>query len=194
MIQASPVLVIIGSTRARRICPAIADWVAGIGRAALKRPVALIDLRDWHLPMDDEPGVPAMGVYEGDHTSAWSEMIAGASGFVFVTPQYNWGYPAPLKNALDHLYKEWSGKPALIVTYGGHGGGKAGRQLRQVLKGLHMKPVRAMPGLRLSMDRIKANTGEIDPAAEFATSEKAIRRGFRQLSRALRPGLWNWWG
>ena len=46
--------------------------------------------------------------------------------------QYNWGYPAALKNALDFLYKEWHNKPAGIISYGGHGGGKAAAQLQQV--------------------------------------------------------------
>ena len=60
---------------------------------------------------------------------------------MFVFPQYNWGYPAPVKNALDFLYREWHGKPATSVTYGTRGGGKAADQLRQVLEGLHMRPL-----------------------------------------------------
>ena len=185
-----------GSVRARRIAPAVAQWVAGIGRAALPAPVEVVDLRDWPLPMDDEPGVPAAHDYAFDHTRAWSAKIAGAAGFVFVTPQYNWGYPAPLKNALDHLYKEWSGKPAMIVTYGGHGGDKCARQLRLVLKGLHMRPVPAMPGFRISRDRIAANSGEIDPAVLFARQARKLRRAFAQLHAALegRPASrWRWW-
>ena len=46
--------------------------------------------------------------------------------------QYNWGYPAALKNALDYLYRSWNGKPAMIVSYGSHGGGKGAAQLKQV--------------------------------------------------------------
>jgi NAD(P)H-dependent FMN reductase len=57
---------------------------------------------------------------------------------VFVFPQYNWGYPAVLKNALDFLYEEWADKPAGLVTYGNRGGGLAATQFRQVLQGLHM--------------------------------------------------------
>jgi hypothetical protein len=56
-----------------------------------------------------------------------------------VFPQYNWGYPAVLKNALDFLYHEWANKPAGLVTYGSRGGGLAATQLRQVLQGLHMR-------------------------------------------------------
>ncbi len=54
-------------------------------------------------------------------------------------PQYNWGYPAPLKNALDFLYAEWRGKPATTVTYGTRGGNRAAAQFHTVLDGLHMQ-------------------------------------------------------
>lgn len=113
-------------------------WLAEIGRAAVTSAVEIIDLVDWPLPMDGEPGVPAAGVYHREETRAWSAKIAGAQAFVFVAPQYNWGYPAPLKNALDHLYKEWGSKPAMIVSYGGHRGDKCAKQLRQVLRSLHI--------------------------------------------------------
>ena len=52
--------------------------------------------------------------------------------------QYNWGYPAVLKNAIDYLYHEWKGKPAAIVSYGGHGGGKGAAQLHQVSSTLQL--------------------------------------------------------
>lgn len=195
MIHVSNVLVIIGSVRARRICPQIAQWVAAVGRETISADIEVVDLKDWPLPMDDEPGVPAAYDYAFDHTHAWSKKIAGADAFVFVTPQYNWGYPAPLKNALDHLYKEWSGKPAMIVTYGGHGGGKCARQLRQVLTGLHMKPVATMPGLKLTHERIKANAGDVEPAVVFAKHRRMLRRGFKELATGkgrLRKWL-TWW-
>jgi NAD(P)H-dependent FMN reductase len=192
MIHPSKVLVIVGSTRARRLCQQIAQWVAEVGRETIREQIEVVDLKDWPLPADDEPDVPALGGYAFEHTRAWSRAVANADAFVFVTPQYNWGYPAPLKNALDHLYKEWSGKPAMIVAYGGHGGGKCARQLRQVLKGLHMRPV-ASAGLKLPHKRIKANTGAVEPASEFARHRGAVRRGFRKLSAALggrRFGTW----
>src|ERR1700677_2561553 len=113
MIHAPKTLVIVGSTRARRICPQIAEWVAQIGRETLPGPIEVVDLKAWPLPMDDEPGIPAGHPYVFDHTHAWSRKVSEGDAFVFVSPQYNWGYPAPLKNALDHLYKEWSGKPAM---------------------------------------------------------------------------------
>ena len=92
---------IIGSTRPSRICPGIAHW----SREALSEdsPVLyeVIDLAGIGLPFLDEPLKPALGDYKHEHTKAWSSLISGYQGFVFVFPQYNWGYPAPLKNALD---------------------------------------------------------------------------------------------
>ena len=175
-----------GSTRARRICPEIANWVIEIGRETVSADFELVDLKDWPLPMDDEPGIPAAGsVYAGEHTRAWSRKVAEGRAFVFVTPQYNWGYPAPVKNALDHLYKEWSGKPAMIVTYGGHSGDKCAKQLCQVLHGLRMKPIRTMPGLKLSRAHIEANSGTIDPAVEFAKYVRTLKRAFKKFEAAL---------
>ena len=190
------VFVIAGSMRARRLCPQIAAWVAQVGREATAAEFEILDLKDWPLPMDDEPGIPAVtGRYASEYTRVWSSKISEGSAFVFVTPQYNWGYPAPLKNALDHLYKEWSNKPAMIVTYGGHSGGKCGRQLKQVLKGLKMRPVMIRPGFRLTRERIMANTGTINPAEELRMHEKRLRRAFSQLAARLdgaRVGVW-WW-
>jgi NAD(P)H-dependent FMN reductase len=140
------VLVLMGSTRAARLCPKITSWVISVAEVASDLNFERIDLGDWPLPMHDEPGIPALGRYTRDHTRAWSEKVAGADAIMFVTPQYNWGYPAALKNAIDHLYKEWVGKPVVIVTYGGHGGSKCAAQLRQVTDGLKMRTVQTMPG------------------------------------------------
>ena len=96
MTHASPILVIVGSLRPRRIGPRVAQWVAEVGREGHPGPFEVVDLKDWPLPMDDESGVPAAGVYAFEHTRAWSRKIVGARAFIFVTPQYNWGSPAPL--------------------------------------------------------------------------------------------------
>ncbi|TXH83869.1 MAG: NADPH-dependent oxidoreductase [Rhizobium sp.] len=179
----SRILVVIGSVRPNRICPTVAEWVTSIGRRILPAEFEIVDLRDWPLPMDGEPCIPATGDYRTELTKAWSEKIASGDAFVFVSPQYNWGYPAVLKNALDHLYREWSGKPAMIVTYGGHGGNKCAAQLHQVLTGLKMKPTEIMPGFTLSRARIEANAGEIDPATEFAEGRSMLEQAFAELGR-----------
>ncbi|HUB84883.1 MAG TPA: NAD(P)H-dependent oxidoreductase, partial [Rhizomicrobium sp.] len=101
-----------------------------------------------------------------------------------VTPQYNWGYPAPLKNALDHLFDEWKNKPLLLITYGGHGGGKCAKQLRSVAKGLHMKTVWTSPALVLTRAQILG--APFDAERDLKRSTAAMTRAWRQLEKALR--------
>ena len=59
-----------------------------------------------------------------------------------ITPEYNHGYPAVLKNALDYVYKEWNGKKIGFVGYGVIGAARAIEQLRQVAIELRMIPIR----------------------------------------------------
>jgi len=176
------VLLIMGSVRAGRICPKIAQWVAELGRALNGFDYEIVDLADWPLPLDDEPYIPAMSRYAQPHTLAWSEKISHSDAVVFVTPQYNWGYPAALKNAIDHLYTEWCGKPAAIITYGGHGGGRCARQLKQVAASVKMRLAPRLPGIVLS-DAIIREGADFDPAHDFARHAPAIRTALRQLAK-----------
>ena len=173
------VLVILGSVRPGRVCPKLASWVIGIGQASTSLRYELVDLADWPLTAGDEPGIPALGAYTQEHTRAWSRRIASGDAFVFVTPQYNWGYPAVLKNAIDHLYEEWAGKPLMIVSYGGHGGDKCATQLRQVAEGLKMRPVTTMPGIKLTRQMIEG--GPLDPEKDFQDHVETIRHAFGEL-------------
>lgn len=165
-------LVVAGSVRPQRRSPAIAAWVGELARARPGAPPGaafeVVDLRELGLGLDDEPGLPALGDYRRETTRAWGARVQACAGLAFVTPQYNWGYPAALKNAVDHLHREWRGKPTLVISYGGHGGGKASAQLREVLEGVHARVAEAAPGLRLARARIEADDGRIDPAGEFA--------------------------
>lgn len=141
--------IIIGSQRQPRAGPQIADFVLNTIKGHLAHPEAggdgpeitfeLIDVAALNLPLFDEPGIPSQikepTGYTHDHTRAWSATINACDAFVFVTPQYNWGIPAGLKNAIDYLFHEWRGKPAMIVSYGGHGGDKCAAALKIVLGG-----------------------------------------------------------
>lgn len=139
--RAHRIAVVIGSTRPTRICPGIAAWSKRALAADSPLSYELLDLAEVDLPMLDEPLKAALNDYRNEHTKAWSASISSFDGFVFVVPQYNWGYPGVLKNALDYLYFEWRGKPTTSVTYGTRGGGKAADQLHQVFNGLHMIPL-----------------------------------------------------
>ncbi|PXX53405.1 NAD(P)H-dependent FMN reductase [Nocardia tenerifensis] len=135
------VAVVIGSTRPARICAGIAAWARDALRETSELDYELLDLAEVGLPFLDEPRQAALQQYEHEHTRAWSRLVRSYHGFFFVFPQYNWGYPGVLKNALDYLYREWHDRPASLLTYGTHGGGKAAEQLIGVLRGLHMRPL-----------------------------------------------------
>jgi NAD(P)H-dependent FMN reductase len=141
--------IIIGSVRRKRIGPAIAEWLAQEARLKVAFEVVVTDLADFMLPMNDEPEIPRTRNYVQPHTRAWSRVVEQADAFVLVFPQYNWGYPAGLKNALDHLFWEWVGKPVLMIPYAHHGGEKAARQLREVLTGLRMRAVECAPTITI---------------------------------------------
>lgn len=151
--------VICGSTRSVRVGPQITAFVHDTIKSHLSsRPakdysmsLETVDLATFALPLFDEPVVPQAVTnpsgYTHPHTRAWSARVSSLDAFVFVTPQYNWGIPAGLKNAIDYLFNEWKGKPAIIVSYGGHGGGRAAAALTTVCQGLRMRVVEKTVGL-----------------------------------------------
>jgi NAD(P)H-dependent FMN reductase len=162
------IAVVIGSTRPARITSVIAEWLLerlGEGGAASYE---ILDLAVVDLPFLDEPVKPALGGYLHEHTKRWSETVTGYDGFVFVFPQYNWGYPAPLKNALDFLYHEWAGKPAALVTHGTRGGARAAKQLHEVLLGLHMVPLEPYLLISIAGDAVDGAEQFLDAAATLA--------------------------
>jgi len=111
--------VISSTVRPGRKGPVIAEWIAEKARESGEFEVEILDLGEIELPLMLEPNHPRMQKYELDHTKAWSAKIEEADAFIFVTAEYNYSYPAPLKNALDYLAFEWNYKAAGIVSYGG---------------------------------------------------------------------------
>ncbi|MGB4135728.1 MAG: NADPH-dependent FMN reductase [Microbacterium sp.] len=126
--------IIVGSTRPVRIGRQLADSLAARLAPEVDADIQILDLAEIALPMLDEPLMAAMGQYHNAHTRAWAEQIAESDAVIFLTPQYNAGYPAALKNAIDYLHAEWKDRPSAIVSYGGHGGVASARQLREVLE------------------------------------------------------------
>ena len=137
-----PVLqVIIASTRPGRVGLPVGNWVARAARTQGGFNVQVADLAEIDLPMFNEPEHPRFGRYVHEHTRSWSQTIAGSDAFVLVFPEYNYGYTASLKNALDYLSNEWAYKPVVLVSYGGVSGGlRAAMNLQQVLTGLRLLP------------------------------------------------------
>ena len=179
--------VIVGSTRTNRICPEIARLVQEHLSGGSPLSYTLVDLAEIDLPFLDEPAKPALGRYAHDHTRSWSRLISSFGAFVLVFPQYNWGYPAPLKNALDFLYAEWRDKPAALVTYGTRGGRKAADQIRTVLQGLHMRIIKTTAEIRISADDVDAE-GQLTDAKELlAGYVNTLKKIDTELAHALAP-------
>lgn len=179
--------VIIGSSRPTRNGHLIVDWILSeIQSKNDAMSFHIIDLAVWNLPMLNEPDIPAHGKYSQPHTIRWSEEIKSYDAFIFVTPQYNWGYPAVLKNALDYLYTEWNAKPAVVISYAHRGGGKAAAQLRQVIEGgLKMNVVQTMPEIVFKESMLDEHRQISTPGTHFAPSVPAINSAIEELKNKL---------
>lgn len=146
------IAIILGSTRPGRNGEAVAKWVYNIAKKRTDAEFEFVDIKDYNLPLLDEPLSPSLGKYSKDHTKAWAARIDSFDAFVFVTPEYNHGIPGALKNAIDFLYKEWNNKVAGFVSYGGVGGIRSVEQLRLVMAELQVATVRAQVQLSLFTD------------------------------------------
>jgi NAD(P)H-dependent FMN reductase len=135
-------MIIIGSTRPGRAGLPIGTWFTELAESHGRFEIDLVDLAELNLPMMDEPNHPRLHQYTHQHTKEWSARVDAADAFVFVTPEYNHSFPAPLKNAIDYLAQEWNFKPAGFVSYGGVAGGtRAVQALKPVLDILKMTAV-----------------------------------------------------
>lgn len=137
--------IIVASTRAGRLGERVARWVEQGARGREAFDVEWIDLAAWSFPYYPHPTPTKLAErsYADERERAWVALIGRMDAFIVVTPEYNHGYPAALKNALDYAYAGWNKKPVAFVSYGGSSGGvRAVQQLRQVVVELQMAPVR----------------------------------------------------
>jgi NAD(P)H-dependent FMN reductase len=144
--------IILGSTRPNRNGEAVAKWVLEHTNGRSDARYELVDLKDYNLPLLDEPIPPSQGHYSQPHTKRWAEKIASFDAFVFVTPEYNHSTSGALKNAIDFLYAEWNNKAVGFVSYGSLGGARAVEHLRLIAGELQMADVRAQVALSLFTD------------------------------------------
>lgn len=177
--------VVIGSSRPGRIGAMITEWVVRNLPAADDVTYEVIDLAEWNLPMFDEMMPPMMGMYQGEHTKKWAQYITGFQGFIFVTPEYNAGYPAVLKNAIDYLKAEWKDKPSLVISYGWDGGVSANNQLREVLARIGTKATEAHPALAFGQDFFGEDHKVKDIAASYAGYAKDVKAAAQELTSLL---------
>ena len=135
--------VIIGSTRQNRFAEQPAQWIAAKAKEK-GLDIEILDLKDYPLPFFEEPISPSMAKepYSNPVVQKWVAKIAEADGFIITAAEYNHGYTAVLKNALDYAYREWNKKPVAFVGYGSVGGSRAIEQLRGVVAELQMVSIR----------------------------------------------------
>jgi|SRR5215210_518838 len=99
------IAIILGSTRPGRNGEAVARWVYEIAKKRIDAEFEFVDIKDFNLPLLDEPIPPSQGQYSKEHTEVWSAKIDSFDGYVFVTAEYNHGVPGALKNGIDYLYR-----------------------------------------------------------------------------------------
>lgn len=109
--------VITSTVRPGRKGPFVAHWIADVANKQGSFEAEVLDLADINLPLMNEAVHPIMKQYEHEHTKQWSAKIDEADAFIFVTAEYDYSYPAPLKNAIEYLVHEWAYKPSGIVSY-----------------------------------------------------------------------------
>jgi NAD(P)H-dependent FMN reductase len=180
--QMAPKLqVIVTSTRKERAGAAVADWFLEQAKKHGKFEIQLVDLKEVNLPLLDEPHHPMQRNYQHEHTKAWSKTVAGADAFVFVTPEYNYGMPPALLNALDYLHQEWKYKAAGFVSYGGVSGGTRSVQMAKlVLTSLKVVPLPEAVSLPFFAKQLDAEKKRFDPGD---AQQKALTTMLDELLR-----------
>ena len=138
--------VIVGSTREGRFSEKPAQWILQHLKKRDGIDARLLDLRDFPMPFFDQvapPAAPGRPPYEHEVVRKWTAAIGQSEGFVFVTPEYNYGPPAVLKNAIDWVYPEWNRKPVSFVSYGSAMGARGVQQLRLTAVEVQLAPIRS---------------------------------------------------
>jgi NAD(P)H-dependent FMN reductase len=180
-------MIIIGSTRPGRAGLPIAEWFAGRAKEHGGFDVTVADLAEIDLPLLDEPNHPRQRRYTHEHTKDWSARVDAADAFVIVTSEYNAGYPAALKNAIDYLNAEWRDKPVGFVSYGGVAAGtRAVQQLKQVVTTLRMLPVADSVNIPFVAQFLDAS-GTLRPNAIMEQAAGTMLDELVRTEAALRP-------
>lgn len=178
--------IIIGSTRPGRFSEKVAGWVRDLVVAKEGHQFEFLDLRDYPLPFYDQQITPSQikdGQYPNEIAKQWAEKIKDADAFIVITPEYNRGPSAVLKNALDSVYAEWNNKPVGFISYGAVGGTRAVEQLRLNSVELQMAPIRSAVHLQ-QFWTVLDEQGNTKPGA-FDAYNQQFENMLTQLT---------WWG
>jgi|SRR5882757_7445686 len=170
--------VIVGSTREGRFSEKPAQWFLRQLQKRAGVEARLLDLRDFPMPFFDQPATPAMpgrAPFKHEVVQRWTAAIGQSDGFVFVTPEYNYGTSAVLKNAIDWVYPEWNRKAAAFVSYGSAMGARAVQQLREALIELQAAPIRTSVHIPVATLWAHYTGGNVEAGlAELAVNAEAM--------------------
>ncbi|GHJ34642.1 NADPH-dependent FMN reductase [Streptomyces sp. TS71-3] len=180
--------IIVASTRPGRVGLPVGQWIEAEAREhGGFDDIELVDLAEVNLPFMNEPNHPRLAQYIHQHTRDWSAKISEADGFLFVMPEYNYGYNAELKNAIDYLHNEWHYKPVGLVSYGGVSAGtRAAQMIKQVVTTLKMIPLNdavSIPFVRNFLN----DDSVIVPNDVMKSAAKAMLDEMVRVESALRP-------
>lgn len=179
--------VVIASTRPGRVGLPVGRWFADLAERHGAFDVELVDLAVVNLPFMDEPNHPRLQQYTHQHTREWSAKVDSADAFVFVTPEYNYGLTAPLKNAIDYLHHEWQYKPVGIVSYGGVSAGtRAAQMIKQVVTTLKMMPLSEAVSIPFVQQFID-DDGQVAANEVMENAAAAMLAELARWTAALRP-------
>lgn len=179
--------IIIATTKPGRKGPIVAEWVAELAKEFSEFETELVDLNAFGLPLMDEPEHPRLQKYQHEHTKRWSRLISEADAYIIVTAEYDFSFPAPIKNALDYLYLEWGHKPVGFVSYGGISGGlRCVQALKQVVTALKMMPIVEAVTLPFFTKQINEE-GKFTPDDQIKQTGTAMFTELLKWTEALKP-------
>jgi NAD(P)H-dependent FMN reductase len=164
------IAVIIGTTREGRKTPAQAKWVIKTLGQMDDVEAELVDLRDYPMPIFDEPVSPRYNPKREIDPAAqkWLDKLAEFEAYVFVTPEYNHSVPGVLKNALDYVDWQLARKPAAVVSHGSAGGARAEVALKEIISESRMVPMSTVPGVAMT-----GMSEKIDEDGNLSEAERA---------------------
>ena len=165
----------------------VGQWFAARAREHGAFTVDVADLAEINLPFLDEPNHPRLQQYTKQHTIDWSARVGAADAFAMVVPEYNYGYPATIKNAFDFLHEEWRYKPVGFVSYGGVSAGtRSVQQLKAVVTTLAMLAVTEAVSIPFVRERI-GEQGELVANDVMNAAADAMLEALARAAVALEP-------
>ena len=172
------IAVIIGSTREGRVGDSVAAWFVGVAKRRGDVDIEVVDLVSFDFPARYPEVVT-------DEMNRFTAAVGRADGFVVVTPEYNRGFPASLKQAIDFAYDEWHAKPVGFVSYGCRSRGfHAVAALRVVFTDLHTHTVRD----EVALDLMENEPGPAQEPAATTMLDQVVWWGEAlRAARATRP-------